>query len=853
MYSSFYVGAWYDVFFGKGSFHLKNVWNIVVCASFLAYVVPVNCLDTNFPNSTLFTPTSTVNSLITPGASSSPTANSTFVDPDITLAGSCGYIDASLGVPTTAIWQDTGSYYDGTGYVTESDWNTEVTYAFAQTRLPPPECCATCSIQASRVQVRYFAPETGSVVTTPAPKVPYTLVSDGYTYTSPSVYVVYSGLFAQADCSLYAAGQIGNNISATIVAYAPDALSTAECYQPGDGGFQGWKTINYTEWADLPPNSVVEKQSGCKLLGAELTTIDPAGTDLVASPEFSLPQGLSTLQPAWSKYNCIPWRYGAFDPPRTLTKADAMIPTQAVSATPAAQVSPPLASPTMPGPGDPGLTSTSMSQEPDSFKGDPTVTSPDPDPPLPDPSETTQAAGDPPQSPDPKNQNQRPDPTQAASATAAADPLLTVGSTPYQYHVDPSSNLVVASQTARAGGPAISVAGIQISLASSANDVIVDGTHVPVAAPVSEAITAPQFTVGNQVISANSASQYVVHGQTLSPGAAAISVYGTPISLGPSAVHVVIGTNTILLTSPILQTLPPITVGSQVITADESSNYIVNSQTLVPGAVAITFSGTPISLALSASQLVFGSSTIPLQAGKPSAAPAFTLGNQAVTPDSESNYVIGSQTLMQGGQPISISGTQVSLAPSATQAVVGSSIIPLAGSSPSSPAPIVVNGQTITANSASQYIVGSQTLTPGAPAITVSGTPVSIPANSQSIMTIGSQLYPIAMDINGNIVVLSQTIIPGGSPIVVGGETISEVQASSEVVVASGGSTTTEGLGEIIAGALGKTAAATGSGGPNASATGLTFTGGVSRLWGKQDFSFTMIAAAVAAGFIMYR
>ena len=72
------------------------------------------------------------------------------------------------------------------------------------------------------------------------------------------MYVVYSGLFAEADCSLYAAGQIGEIISATTVAYAPDALSTAECYEPGDGGFNGWKTIKYTAWAHPAPNSVVE-------------------------------------------------------------------------------------------------------------------------------------------------------------------------------------------------------------------------------------------------------------------------------------------------------------------------------------------------------------------------------------------------------------------------------------------------------------------------------------------------------------------------------------------------------------------------------------------------------------------
>jgi len=477
--------------------------------------IPANSSGTNFLNSTLVRSTPTSKSsvsriVVTPGASSF----STSINPDITLAGSCGYIDASLGVPTTLVWQDTGIYYDGTGYVTASDWNTEITYAFAQSRLPPPQCCASCSIQASRVQVRFWAPETVSAAaTTPAPKVQYTLVSDGYTYTSPSVYVVYSGLFAQADCSLYAAGQIGNNISATTVAYAPENLSTAECYGPGDGGFNGWKAIDYTDWASPAPNSVVEKQSGCKPYGGVSMTDDPAGTNLVASPQFSLPQGLSTLAPAWSKYGCVPWRYGAFDPPRTLTKADAMLPTHAASATPAAQVSPagphmtPVSSPAdpknsesdpqsgtepvVPVSEDPGLKLTSTTHGLEPSEGDPTVTNPKPNAPSANSPTTAQAPNDPPRDPSPTNQDQNHNSAAPATLQAAVDPVLTVGSATYQYHVDPSSNLIIASQTAQAGVPAKSIASVQIGLASSAKSIIVDGDNIPIAPPAQVATPPP--------------------------------------------------------------------------------------------------------------------------------------------------------------------------------------------------------------------------------------------------------------------------------------------------------------------------------------------------------------------------
>lgn len=56
-------------------------------------------------------------------------------------------------------------------------------------------------------------------------------------------------------------------------------------------------------------------------------------------------------------------------------------------------------------------------------------------------------------------------------------------------------------------------------------------------------------------------------------------------------------------------TPPPLTIGSSVITADSSSQYIIDSHTLVPGGSAITVSGTRISLAPGATELIAGSKT----------------------------------------------------------------------------------------------------------------------------------------------------------------------------------------------------------------------------------------------------
>jgi len=91
-----------------------------------------------------------------------------------------------------------------------------------------------------------------------------------------------------------------------------------------------------------------------------------------------------------------------------------------------------------------------------------------------------------------------------------------------------------------------------------------------------------------------------------------------------------------------------------------------------------------------------------------------------ITADSASEYVIGSQALIPGSAII-VSGTPVSPGPSAL--VIGSSTHFLT----STAAPLLtIGGSTITANSASQYLISGQTLIPGGSAIIVSRTPISL-------------------------------------------------------------------------------------------------------------------------------
>ena len=694
----------------------------------------------------------------------------------------CSQIMSSLAtlVPENVCAKETTSGLAGTSiYTNSSNCYTYTSYEYPKSFSPPTQCCDACSIQADQVSVRYWAPETGRTLNaTRTARTPYTIVSDGYTYTSPSVYVIYSNLYAQAACTLYPEGHIGPNISVATVAYDPDTLSTAKCYQEGGGGFRGWKAIDYADWYNPPANSVVATQSDCVLLGTAPVS-NPGGTDLVASPQFSLPPGLSTLQPAWEEYHCSQWRFGAFDPPRALTKEVSLAPE---IATPAAQPSSPFVTPTTTptpsqGAQDPtgldpelqhmpllnslDLVTTTTDKGNDVPNEDPTTagstTNPSPALPLPsvqgaedssvDPEnshqdqvpepEPSQNAGDNISGPDPENPNQDQTPESSPSQDAGNNPSSAVpensgqdqttepdpaqknaGENPSSADQDPSQDQIPEadpSQDARVNSPSSNLVEADPILPINSSTNLVDGDTILISTPTPT--PAPQFTIDNEVITANSQSQNVVQDQT-TPGAAAITVFGTPISLAPSAIHLVVGSNTIFLQDADSIQLPP----------------------------------------------------------------------------------------------------------------------------------VIVNGATIAANGLSQFIVGDHTITPGAPAITILGTPISIPtAAAQPLTAVGSQAYRYGIDSAGDIIIASETVVPGGAAITLSGEAVSEDSNRTVLVIASGGSASTEGIGQLIAGAFGKGTAPTGNASANASMTGVAFTGEATSQRRVEEIHIAILAAGVAA------
>lgn len=201
--------------------------------------------------------------------------------------------------------------------------------------------------------------------------------------------------------------------------------------------------------------------------------------------------------------------------------------------------------------------------------------------------------------------------------------------------------------------------------------------------------------------------------------------------------------------------------------------------------------------------------------------PVLTIGGNAYTANQASQYIIGSQTLALGGSTILVNGAPYSLAPAVAPApiIAGN----LGAVTPDGNPVLTINGKAYTANSASQYIIGSQTLTPGGPGVTINNVPYSLPSNPTAIIsggqtialgpknTVGPDVLPPAriagaggsnnpsrsytvagVVMIGNpssLVVGSTTLTPGSPPLITSGHSFS---------IAAGGALVFDGTTTIL-------------------------------------------------------
>ncbi|KAL9120205.1 MAG: hypothetical protein Q9187_003239 [Circinaria calcarea] len=240
-------------------------------------------------------------------------------------------------------------------------------------------------------------------------------------------------------------------------------------------------------------------------------------------------------------------------------------------------------------------------------------------------------------------------------------PAFTFGGSTYTPNTDLA--YMIGAQTLTPGG-VVTVSNTPVSLPISAAYVLEGTSTIPLG--IASKTSGPKVvTFASQTYTENSASAYLIDGQTLTPGGM-ITLSGTTLSLPTSAAYILQSTSTIPL---LITTEAPgpevITFAGQTYRGNSTSAFLISSQTLTRGDI-ITLSGTTISLPTSGAYILEGSSTIPFLTATETPEPkVLTFAGKTYTMNSESAFVIGGQTL-QPGTAITVSGTPMPLAASPT-------------------------------------------------------------------------------------------------------------------------------------------------------------------------------------------
>ena len=621
----------------------------------------------------------------------------------------------------------------------------------------PAKCCDKCNIRAAEVQVIFWSDSDKSIVTKGGRNATITtlsatervidestLVSGGFTFLSPSVYVSYNSLQASISCvttKMAAAAWTGMGpVHNTIRAYDPGALSRAKCFGPDvDGlylGYQfpdgfslgthnGWERFHYQELLTPPPEEeLISRYQTC--FNPPLKTKIPgsAASAIHAYPRLSIPKDVTdidTLWKSWGRGTCTPVGLGAMDPPRALTKKSIMVP---VVATTTAQdgASGQTAVPALPaaGPSDPAEaveTKTSAAVSPstqeDESSSEPSST---PSPPLPPDSIVTTSSpivdpigtldpNDPGLSwagqdhgssqPEPISESatEKPDPGQAPSPLPAAVPQPEQQASP-----TPATKVLESQNNVQQSVPY----SPQISAGQSGNmkpnnAPIIDPNSIPITLSPTNSTPAPQASPNP---SANDIAHFIAQG----------FLGGQPQP--PS--------------SPGSQ--PPL--NGQIAQNDGSgSNLGGNVPANAPGVSSHVEPGVVNNAP--------ATNGVGQNAPPTAASPNLILGNNQIVQSSNGGLQIGGQTLVPGSQA-TVSGQIIDHPNPSTLVANGKTynVIPVSGSNP-----LVIGNQPVQRGSSGAVIVADTTVQPDQPA-TISGHTYSLAGSSNVVVDQNTYALP---------------------------------------------------------------------------------------------------------------
>ncbi|OQO00493.1 hypothetical protein B0A48_13842 [Cryoendolithus antarcticus] len=694
----------------------------------------------------------------------------------------------------------------------------------------PPSCqdprtdayCQTCTVQANEVQMYYWPLiavgnecDPDRQFLTPTPTIvgqPNTAELDGYTFTSPSVYLSFDWIYALSNTKFCGPTEMRS----TIIAIPPEDVSTVRFsyvqYGPSVETFV-WSATTFTETDPrldlgtytLSGGSEVVTVDGRRDLTAsaafpvsfqdfmgavpvdawssEASVANWGGSSIIDaqySPNIAVPSMLRSLYPAWA--NCELYVSGVWDPPIPLQPASSVAgPSGVVSTTSSSEVS--MATPAEPA-------SQAGDQRPSSTK-------------LPVVVSATTAA------------------KSTESASTQREPGASGGANPDTIGdastVRPSTGIVAVSiivevasiQVTGQTSPDVGGGGRITTTSQIAKDPVSTTARGTSPAEESQSLQDPSnpndgvsitrqsalpiSTVaiigGTSVIVVSSGTVVVVGSQTVTSGAPAVTIDGQEVSQGSSGL--LVGTTSTLLPipalSPVVPTATVVLGGTTVIAAPQGSFVVVGGQTLIQAGGAATVAGQVISFG-SSGLVVGGTSTIlTVPSPPPSAASrAVVIAGSSVAAVIKSTIAgISGQTLTLGGSPVTIAGQKVTLASNGLLAVGSSTLLPAT----SKITEVAQSGQIINIDGIDVSIVpvnGGVLISDGVTTVTV---------KSGSTATI--QGHTIELDKGSNSITIDDTKIvtldaanqAAGNLVLIGGTTIFVSRADGAVQLTSGGKT----------------------------------------------------------------
>ena len=644
-------------------------------------------------------------------------------------------------------------------------------------------CGMACLIGASEVQILYWPITTGQAnlsITAAGPTTPYSYVSNGFTFTSPSVYVAYRGLKASAAYDPFGE-PLGTASHDVTVGYPPEALSTSHCNLAYTMSAQQYQPINYTELQYPPPNSAITDcphASGQPDVGGAI--YNPSASNEATNAFFSIPGALNWVDPAWS--TCIPVTYGVFDPPKALSKAAQMVPQTAAGASgpfpetaaPGSSATP-AAAPVTVAPGALGGVPVPAALSPASVL-------------IPEPTSLSAATGF-----DPSDTgsivligtgsaaafgflggNKAPSFLDAATALvpdvsvnevlATPAPSNGPNNTPQQITSEaaapipvvntPSYNSVLMATPSSGGGGPIALAQPVVSPVNAPID------NAPTANP--PAVTAPvgNTPAGNSPVG-NAPAGNAPAGNTPAVNVAA----GTSPVTNPPGTAV---KNSVVVAGP-----SPVVVAGNTAAPAPNGGVVIASSTYSPGSQA-TVGGQVISVGTN--NIVQGGTTQNVHT-QTEPTPVLVGGNSIESAPS-GGVVIASSTYEPGvvaqvaGTPISVGSSNIVVA-SSTHAIPSvAAVVPQAAPVTSQavliPTPVLVGGNSVANAPGGGVVIGSSTYQPGVQA-QISGTPISVGTDN---IAVDSSTYALPS-------------APSATPVLIGGSPIAKASSGGVVIAGS--------------------------------------------------------------------